>query len=92
MRTKFSLGLENERADARRDGRTCLARPISQRGRGQGEFIFPVQLTKREMGNQTRLVSTLLQVVSTLLQVVSTHTYRPYKHVRARRALESIYI
>ena len=28
--TKFSLGLENERVDAGRDGRTCLARPNSQ--------------------------------------------------------------
>ena len=33
--TRFSLGLENERVDARGDGRTCLARP----------FIFPAKLS-----------------------------------------------
>ena len=28
-RTRFSLSVENEQADAERDGRPCLARPIS---------------------------------------------------------------
>ena len=29
-RTIFSLGVENEQADAGRDGRSCLVRPNSQ--------------------------------------------------------------
>ena len=28
VRTRFSLGVQNEQTDAGRDGRVCLARPI----------------------------------------------------------------
>ena len=47
------LSAENERADAGRDGRTCLARPISQaRTRRGGKLIFPVELTTSRIGSQ----------------------------------------
>ena len=57
-----------ERADAGRDGRTCLTRPNSQARTGTGKKIiyFPVQLT----GNRTRLMPDLLHVMDHV-----THTY-----------------
>ena len=39
--TRFNLGVENEQADAGRDGRTCLVRPNSQARTGTGETHFP---------------------------------------------------
>ena len=47
---RFSLGVENEQADAGRNGRTRLARPNSPARTGTGEnlvliFILIVQLT-----------------------------------------------
>ena len=39
--TRFSQGVENEQANAGRDGQTRLARPNSQAERGQGDIIFP---------------------------------------------------
>ena len=36
--TRFSLGVENEQADAGRDGRTRLARPNSQARTGTGKY------------------------------------------------------
>ena len=47
----YVLCMENEQADAGRDGRTRLARPILRRERGQENNIFPVssQLTKRRI-------------------------------------------
>ena len=41
--TKLSLDVENERPDAGRDGRTCLARPKRQSRTGTGE-TNPAQL------------------------------------------------
>ena len=41
MRYRFSLSVENEQADAGRDGRTRLARPISQALTRQGNAHFP---------------------------------------------------
>ena len=38
---RFSLSVENERADAGRDGQTCLARPNSQARTGTAKFHFP---------------------------------------------------
>ena len=58
----FSLSVENEWADAGRDGRTCLARPNSQARTGTF-FFFTVQLTTRRIGNNNRLVDTLLKVL-----------------------------
>ena len=51
--TRFSLSVENEQANAGRDGRT---EPVSldqilRRERGQGNIIFPVQLTTSRIGN-----------------------------------------
>ena len=66
--TRFSLGVENERADAGRDG---TAEPNSQdqilrSERGQGENpVFPVQLTTSMIGNHTRLMPILLKVMTT---------------------------
>ena len=39
--TRFSLNVENEQADARRDCRTCLARSNSQARTGTGKYYFP---------------------------------------------------
>ena len=59
--TRFSLSVKNEKANAGRDGRTCLARPNSQARTGQDNILFPVQLTtSSRIGNLTRLVDTLL--------------------------------
>ena len=58
----FSLRVENEQADAGRDGRTCLARPNSQARTGTGKYklhTFPVQLTTSRIDNLTELIHTL---------------------------------
>ena len=41
--TRFSLSVENEQADTRRDGQICLAKPNFQAGMGTRKF-FPGQL------------------------------------------------
>ena len=42
VNTRFSLSVENEQADAGRDGRTRLAKPNSQARTGiTGNMIFP---------------------------------------------------
>ena len=57
---RFSLSIENEQADAGRDGRPRLARPNYQGANGDREiFIFPVQLTTSRIGNLPRLIYTL---------------------------------
>ena len=38
--TRFSLIVENEQADARRDGQTCLARPNSQARTRTGKIML----------------------------------------------------
>ena len=38
---RFSPSVENEQADAGRDGRTRLARPNSQARTGTGKYAFP---------------------------------------------------
>ena len=53
--------------------RHVTAAPVSRdqivrRVRGQGKFIFPVQLTTSRIGNLTRLIHTLLYVMT-------IHTY-----------------
>ena len=37
---RFSLGVENDRADAKRDARTCLAGPNSQARTGTAKSYF----------------------------------------------------
>ena len=57
-RGRFSpLGVKNNRADAKWDGRTRLARLNSLARAGTGTFIFPGQLTTSKIG---RLMSNLL--------------------------------
>ena len=66
--TRFSLSMEMSRLT--RDG---TAEPVSRdqilrHARGQGNIIFPVQLTTSRIGNLTRLIHTLLYVMT-------IHTY-----------------
>ena len=72
VRTRFSLmrHVENEQADAGRDGQTCLARPNSQARTGAEKHIFHVQLTMSRVGNLTRLTDSL--VYSSLYKKSST--------------------
>ena len=61
----FSLKVENEQADAVRDGQTCLARPNTPAQTGTGKKkVFPVQLTMSRIGNHSRLIHTLLYVMT----------------------------
>ena len=53
------MSVENEQADTRRDGQTCLAKPNSQARTGTRKF-FSVQLTINRIGKLTRLICTLL--------------------------------
>ena len=66
--TRFSLSMEMSRLT--RDG---TAEPVSRdqilrHARGQGNIIFPVQLTTSRIGNLTGLIHTLLYVMT-------IHTY-----------------
>ena len=66
--TRFSLSMEMSRLT--RDGTAEPVRrdQILRHARGQGNIIFPVQLTTSRIGNLTRLVRTLLYVMT-------IHTY-----------------
>ena len=46
---------------------------ILRHARGQGNIIFPVQLTTSRIGNLTRLIHTLLLLI--ILYVCDDHTY-----------------
>ena len=50
--TRFSVSIENEQANTRRDSQTCLAKPNSQAQTGSRK-CFPVQLTMNRIGNFT---------------------------------------
>ena len=68
MYYRFSLSMEMSRLT--RDG---TAEPVSRdqilrHARGQGNIIFPVQMTTSRIGNLTRLIHTLLYVMT-------IHTY-----------------
>ena len=52
--SRFSLAVENERTVARRDGRSCLARPNPQARTGTGKNIFPVHLITSRVGNHAQ--------------------------------------
>ena len=67
---RFSLSMEEEQANAGRDGRTCLARPILWVRTGRGEFFFscsadheqdwqryPVDLVSTESADHTFMLS-----------------------------------
>ena len=62
--TRFSVSIENEQADTRRDSQTCLAKPSSQ-ARTRARKIFPVQLTMDRIVNLTRFICTFLYVMAT---------------------------
>ena len=65
VRTRLSLSVENEQADAERDGRTCLARPNSQARTGtKKKTYFPARLTTSRNGNHIRLIHTQLKVLT----------------------------
>ena len=66
--TRFSVIIENELADKRRDSQTCLAKPNSQARKGARNF-FPVQVTMNRIGNLTQLICTLLYVITTYAYV-----------------------
>ena len=52
---------------------------ILRHARGQGNIIFPVQLTTSRIGNLTRLIHTLLYVM-TIHTYIHTVLYRDYKY------------
>ena len=59
------VSVENEKADAGRDGRTRLAIIDSQARTGTGKnIIFLVQLTTSRIDNHARLIHTLLKVLT----------------------------
>ena len=65
-----------------RDG---TAEPVSRdqilrHARGQGMFIFPVQLTTSRIGNLTRLIHTLLYVM-TIHTYIHIHTHTQYTKI-----------
>ena len=70
-----SLSVENEQADAGRDGRTHLVTPDSQARTGT-TFIFPVQLTTSRVDNLTRSIHTLLYVLTIRTYILGSTT--PY--------------
>ena len=62
-RTRLILGVENERADAGWDGRTCLVTSSTQARTGTGKIYFLCSADhKQESGNYTELIHTLLNV------------------------------
>ena len=50
---RFSTSVENEQANAGRDGRTRLARPISQARKGTGKYSFPLCSADHEQNWQS---------------------------------------
>ena len=56
--TRFSRRVENEQANARREGRTCVAKFSGASG-DRGKKLFPVQLATSRIGNVTRLINSL---------------------------------
>ena len=69
-RTSGRVSIENEEADTRRYGQTCLAKQTF-RARTGTRKVFPVRLTLNRIGNLTRLICTLLYVVTTHAYIYS---------------------
>ena len=59
MSKQIQPSVENEQADAGRDGWTRLARPISHARTGTGEYSFSFSTTSR-IDNLARLIHNLL--------------------------------
>ena len=95
VNTRFITSVENEQADAGRDGRTCklwqtpnnfFETKFSGAKRDRETFIFPVQLTTNRIGNLTRLIYTLLYGRT-------LHTYRQYStHTYMHTYIHAVYI
>ena len=67
----------DEQADAGQDGRTHLVRSNSQARTWTGKCsCFPVQLTTRCIGNNSRLIHTLLKVLT--IHILLPGTYNMY--------------
>ena len=85
----FSLGVENQQADAGGDGRTRLiVRPNSQAqtGTGKNQF-FPVQLTP--LPSPSRIGKHRKKLVEDQSAVSDDHTHT-HRHERARRVKRGI--
>ena len=64
--TLVNLDVENEQGGTRGDGQTCLARLNFQARMGTGKITFcSVQLTTSRIGNDTRLLPSVLNVLTT---------------------------
>ena len=66
--TRFSLSMEMSRLTREGTAEPVSRDQILRHARGQGNIIFPVQLTTSRIGNLTRLIHTLLYVMT-------IHTY-----------------
>ena len=78
----MTISLSMEMSRLTRDG---TAEPISRdqilrHARGQGNIIFPVQLTTSRIGNLTRLIHTLLYVM-TIHTYIHTYIYVMTIHI-----------
>ena len=64
----LAWGMDNERAHAGRDGRTCLARPQFLRCKqGQGKFHLPCSTKYKQ------------DVRLTISKIIGSHTYPVYE-------------
>ena len=71
--TIFSLSMEMSRLTRDGTAEPVLRDQILRHARGQGNIIFPVQLTTNRIGNLTRLIHTLIYVMT-----IHTYTYKGY--------------
>ena len=62
--TRFSVSIENEQANTRRDSQTCLVKTKFSGANG-GKEKFPCSADMDRIGNLTRLTYTLLYVMTT---------------------------
>ena len=64
---------------------------ILRHARGQGNIIFPVQLTTSRIGNLTRLIHTLLYVMTihTYIHTYILHTYGEKEAKKRKKPLNS---
>ena len=70
--TRFSLSMEMSRLTRDGTAEPVLRDQIFRHARGQGNIIFPAQLTTSRIGNLTRLIHALLYVMTIHTYI---HTY-----------------
>ena len=77
MSTRFSLRMEMSRLTRDGTAEHVSRDQILRHARGQGNTIFPVQLTTSRIGNLIRLIHTLLYVMTihTYIHKLNTHTH-----------------